>query len=80
MDDIIEEVKQHFNINFDLKEEQLQCLQALVEWSDVLGILPTGYGKSLIFQMAPFIISLSKGIPNSSSTYFALFPVWTTQW
>lgn len=37
-----------------LKNEQRECLQQLViEKRDVLAILPTGYGKSLIYQIIP---------------------------
>lgn len=34
-----------------LKEEQKRCLQSMADKKDVFGILPTGFGKSLIFQL-----------------------------
>ena len=41
-----------------LKTEQRNCLQSLiVSRKDVLGVLPTGYGKSLIYQLIPKIYS-----------------------
>jgi superfamily II DNA or RNA helicase len=40
--------------SFQWKDKQLQCLRALFEGQDLLTVLPTGYGKSLIFQAAPF--------------------------
>lgn len=37
-----------------LKNEQKECLQQLVvERRDVLAILPTGFGKSIIYQLIP---------------------------
>ena len=41
-----------------LKEGQRQCLKDLLKRRDVLGLLPTGYGKSLIFQIFPKIFEL----------------------
>ena len=38
-----------------LRERQLQALYSFVSGEDVFVNLPTGYGKSLIFQMAPLI-------------------------
>lgn len=39
-----------------LKEAQYECLEAIVCRSkDVLAVLPTGYGKSLIYQSLPLI-------------------------
>ena len=35
-----------------LKEEQLTALEGVLEGKDVFALLPTGYGKSLIFQIA----------------------------
>jgi superfamily II DNA or RNA helicase len=35
---------------FDLKPEQKQAVDDLLSGKDVLAILPTGFGKSLIFQ------------------------------
>lgn len=40
-------------IDFDLKEKQIVILKALYTGKDCVGILPTGYGKSLIFQLLP---------------------------
>lgn len=39
-----------------LKEKQVECLTSLLT-NDTIAILPTGYGKSLIFEMLPFIKS-----------------------
>lgn len=48
---------QHFP-EVKLKQEQKTCLKILtVERKDVLGVLPTGYGKSLIYQLLPKLFS-----------------------
>ena len=39
----------------ELKEGQRQCLKDLLKRRDVLWLLPTGHGKSLIFQIFPKI-------------------------
>lgn len=36
-----------------LKSKQIECLRAITK-SDVMTLLPTGYGKSLIFELIPF--------------------------
>ena len=38
-----------------LKVKQLQCLRLLLEKKNVLGNLPTGFGKSLIFDLLPYL-------------------------
>lgn len=42
--------------NVTLKEKKMQILRTvIVEKKDVLAVLPTGFGKSLVYQlMAPF--------------------------
>lgn len=37
----------------ELKREQRDALQAFVGGEDVLALLPTGFGKSLIYQLVP---------------------------
>ena len=38
-----------------LKVKQYKILDAILFGKDVIGVLPTGYGKSIIFQLLPFI-------------------------
>ena len=45
-------------MNFKLN--QLRCLSYLFEGSDVIGVLPTGFGKSLIYQLLPFVLPRKK--------------------
>ncbi|CAB4012716.1 Hypothetical predicted protein [Paramuricea clavata] len=42
---------EHRSYFFQLKDEQKRALRSLFERQDVVGILPTGFGKSLIFQL-----------------------------
>ncbi len=39
-----------------LKHEQKLCLETVAQKRDVYGILPTGFGKSLIFQLLPRLL------------------------
>ncbi|XP_063076479.1 ATP-dependent DNA helicase Q1-like [Engraulis encrasicolus] len=39
-----------------LKEEQKTALKEFVGGKDILALLPTGYGKSLIYQIAPLVV------------------------
>ena len=41
-----------------LKAEQLECLRNLFHSRDVVGFLPTGFGKSIIYQVLPSLIRL----------------------
>ena len=44
--------------NISLKEKQYEVLKLLVvEKKDVLAVLPTGYGKSLIYQLLPPVLN-----------------------
>lgn len=38
-----------------LKQEQEDCLTDFISGKDVVGLLPTGFGKSLIYQLAPLV-------------------------
>ena len=37
------------------KPQQIQCWVHLLDGKDVIGILPTGFGKSVLFQLLPMI-------------------------
>jgi len=38
-----------------LKEKQMEIIQAVIEGKDVVGLLPTGYGKSMTYLIPPLI-------------------------
>ena len=60
----------------NLQSHQKLCLQKLVEGNDVLAILPTGFGKSLIYQRFPRLFHRLKypDIAQSSSTILVVEP------
>ena len=39
------------DLGFVLKSEQKKAVESLLKGRDVFGVLPTGFGKSLIFQL-----------------------------
>ncbi len=47
-----------------LKPEQEECLLHVLNGGDVVALLPTGFGKSLIYQLLP-IVSEKLGRPKS---------------
>ena len=49
-DDVIRKACENF-YPLTLRPEQRQAAEALLQGKDVLGILQTGYGKSMIFQV-----------------------------
>ena len=48
----IASVVEDINIAFILKEEQRTVIKAFVDRKYVFAVLPTGFGKSLIYQLA----------------------------
>ena len=46
---------------FVWKEKQKECLKAVYDGIDFMAVLPTGFGKSLIFQAAPFLLAAKNG-------------------
>ena len=58
--------------NVILRPKQVVCLEKVFLGKDVLGVLPTGYGKSLIFHVLPLIFfakeRLEKGIEFETLT------------
>ena len=41
----------------NLKPVQEEVLFKFIQWNDVFSVLPTGSGKSLIFQLVPIVCS-----------------------
>jgi len=50
-DDLFSSVLSSAKISFTIKEEQKLAIKNLYFGRDVLGVLPTGFGKTLIFQL-----------------------------
>ena len=49
-------LRDHFKFVNDLKEEQVRILDALLVHKNVFTVLPTGFGKSLIFAVFPLLM------------------------
>ena len=47
--------------HLSLKKEQYQALKAIYDRRDVFVCLPTGFGKSLCYQTAPFVMDYKLG-------------------
>lgn len=52
---------------FTIKTEQKEAICNVVAGQDVLAVLPTGFGKSLIFQLLPFVFDYLSGNSSQSS-------------
>ena len=52
------------NLPFKLKAKQVDTLRALYSGQDVIAVLPTGYGKSIIFQLLPWLMQAKHGRPR----------------
>ena len=56
-----------------LKPEQLKSLEVVLAGSHVIAVLPTGFGKSLIYQLLPFAFDLQTD--SSSSCLLVVSPL-----
>ena len=45
--------------HIELKEEQKEAVRNIVNGRDVIAVLPTGFGKSLIYQLLPSMFDTS---------------------
>ena len=50
-------IREQYGFDFELKDEQIEILHKIVNKKHCLGILPTGYGKSMCFIYPPLILS-----------------------
>ena len=51
---------------FTLKEKQLECISSIVcDRRDVLAVLPTGYGESVMYQILPDVFDIMLGTEKS---------------
>jgi len=62
-----------------LKDQQVEAVKRLSEGKDVFVWFPTGYGKSICYQLLPFVIDVKLGRTNASlvdrSVVLVIFPL-----
>ena len=61
-----------------LKPKQVLCLEAVYRGKDLLAVLPTGYGKSLIFHLIPSLLAEKKrrsGLSAQKTVVIVVFPL-----
>ena len=56
-----------------IKQEQETALAEFLDGKDVLAVLPTGFGKSLIYQLAPLVTK--KIYPSISPIFIVISPL-----
>ena len=59
IDAAVASVLDDFKGKFSLKKEQKLALEQFLQKKDVFAILPTGFGKSLIYQIAPLVAKVT---------------------
>ena len=67
-----ESVLEDIDSTFILKEEQRNAIKAFVDRKDVFAVLPTGSGKSLMYQLAPWSTLWSYYVALIGSRYIQL--------
>jgi superfamily II DNA helicase RecQ len=60
-DKAVNAAKLEIGIPFDLKDKQIECLESIVCGRDTVGVLATGYGKSLIYTLLPTVLDTYYG-------------------
>ncbi len=55
-------------LGYDLKEEQKAIINSFVQGNNVFGILPTGFGKSLCYQLLPMIYDELIQVANTDNS------------
>ena len=74
--------QESLNLKFALKEKQFACIQNIPDERDVMGILPTWYGKTLMYTILPRVLDMlhdehlgwSCHVPDDSNSQNSLRP------
>ena len=59
----------------NLKVKQVKCLEEIYFERDVVAVLPTGYGKSLIFQLLPSLLHAKFTSCHIGQTPSPVYPI-----
>ena len=65
LDRAIEEARNQLGFN-ELKDKQLEAIVSFVGGQDTFVLLPTGYGKSVIYSMLPVVDQMNDGSEDPS--------------
>ena len=68
--------QQSLNLEFALKEKQFACIQNIADGRYVMGILPTGYGETLIYTILPRVLDMLPGKHIGSHMFMMLTLSW----
>ena len=71
MGDVLQDCLSRFPKIDSLRPEQIEALQSLLADDDVLAILPTGFGKSFIYQ----VLCLAKQSSNPNASVLVISPL-----
>jgi superfamily II DNA or RNA helicase len=63
------------NISFSPKIKQIQCFEHLLNGEDVIAVLPTGFGKSILFQLLHDIIPPRSKNENNKNIVIVVCPL-----
>ena len=64
-DTINKVLHKYYDVSMVLKDQQIQCIKFLVEGDHLCALLPTGFGKSLIYTLFPLVLQEVKIIYNN---------------
>jgi ATP-dependent DNA helicase RecQ len=70
---VVDEIAKEVSIN--IKDEQLECILQYLHGRDAMLIAPTGYGKSLVFQLAPQSFSRVSLLPIAGCSVLIISPL-----
>ena len=54
--ELYKKVKEKYNLPYVLRNEEELILTGLLQKANILGVLPTGFGKSLCFMLYPLLL------------------------
>jgi superfamily II DNA helicase RecQ len=56
--DKFKQLKEMYSLNFELKEHQLNIIETILNKKHTMGILATGFGKSMTYIIPPLILDM----------------------
>ena len=62
-------IKRSVYNNVNVKPKQALCLEAIYRGKDTVAVLPTGYGKSLVYQLLPHLLAKRNAQRTAAATF-----------